>query len=139
MALADDRAFQKRYMFAAEIRVSRKKSILVEEDEGIMPTTAEGLAKLRPLVPGGVLSFGAQTHPADGNASMVVTTREKADQLSADASIPDPGDRLWVAREKKDTWPPPRCRPPAWPGKGRPDHRRHQGHQDPQPLCGQRH
>ncbi|MBC2743769.1 MAG: thiolase family protein, partial [Desulfosarcina sp.] len=64
MALADDRAFQKRYMFAAEIKISRKKSILVEEDEGIMPTTAEGLAKLKPLVPGGVLSFGAQTHPA---------------------------------------------------------------------------
>ena len=43
MALADDRAFQKRYMFAAEIQLSRKKSVLVEEDEGIIPTTAEGL------------------------------------------------------------------------------------------------
>ena len=42
--------------------------MLVEADEGIIPTTAEGLAKLKPLVPGGVPSFGAQTHPADGNA-----------------------------------------------------------------------
>jgi acetyl-CoA acetyltransferase len=66
-----------------------------------MPTTAEGLAKLRPLVPDGVLSFGAQTHPADGNASMVVTTRENADRLSADASIPIQVISYGFAREKK--------------------------------------
>ncbi len=101
MSLDDDRAFQKRYMFAAEIWLSRKKSILVEEDEGIMPTTAEGLAKLRPLVPEGVLSFGAQTHPADGNASIVVTTKENADRLSADASIPIQVISYGYAREKK--------------------------------------
>ncbi len=86
-SLADDRAFQKRYMFPAEIKISRKKSILVEEDEGIMPTTLEQLSGLRPLIPGGVLSFGAQTHPADGNASMVVTTKEKAKELSDDPSV----------------------------------------------------
>ena len=101
MALADDRAFQERYMFPAEIQISRKKSILVEEDEGIMPTSAEALAKLRPLVPGGVLSFGAQTHPADGNASMIVTTKEKAAQMSADASIPIQVVAYGYAREKK--------------------------------------
>jgi acetyl-CoA acetyltransferase len=101
MALADDRAFQKRYMFAAEIQVSRKKSILVEADEGIMPTTADGLAKLKPLIPGGVLSFGTQTHPADGNASMVVTTRDNAARLSADATIPIQVVAYGFAREKK--------------------------------------
>jgi acetyl-CoA acetyltransferase len=101
MALADERAFQKRYMFAAEIQLSRKKSVLVEEDEGIMPTTAEGLAKLKPLVPGGVLSFGAQTHPADGNASMIVTSRENAARLSADASIPIQVVAYGFSREKK--------------------------------------
>jgi len=36
---------------------------VLEADEGIMPTTKEGLAKLKPLIPGGVHSFGAQTHP----------------------------------------------------------------------------
>ena len=101
MALADDRAFQKRYMFPAEIKLSRKKTVLVEADEGIMPTTAEGLAKLKPLVPGGVLSFGAQTHPADGNASVVVTTRENADRLSADAAVPIQIIAYGYAREKK--------------------------------------
>ena len=86
-ALADDRAFQKRYMFPAEVRVSRKKTILVEEDEGVTPTTAEGLAKLRPVEPGGVISFGAQTHPADGNCGFIVTTRDKAKELSKDPNV----------------------------------------------------
>jgi len=87
-ALADDRAFQKRYMFPAEVKISRKKTLLVEEDEGVTPCTEEGLARLKPAVPGGVISFGAQTFPADGNCALVVTTQEKAKELSADPSIP---------------------------------------------------
>ena len=45
-ALADDRAFQKRYMFPIEVKVSRKKTILVEADEGVMETTAEDFLDL---------------------------------------------------------------------------------------------
>ncbi|MBK5101529.1 MAG: thiolase family protein [Desulfobacteraceae bacterium] len=86
-ALANDRAFQKRYMFPVEVKVSRKKTLLVEEDEGITSTTAEGLAGLKPVEPGGVHSFGAQTHPADGNAGFIVTTRDKAKELSADPNV----------------------------------------------------
>jgi len=48
-ALANDRAFQKRYMFPVEVRVSKKKTVVLEADEGITPTTAEGLAKLKPV------------------------------------------------------------------------------------------
>jgi len=87
MALEDDRAFQKRYMIPAEITVSRKKTKLVEEDEGVTASTKEGLARLKPLVPGGVLSFGSQTYPADGNCALVVTTEEGANELSADPSV----------------------------------------------------
>jgi len=86
-ALANDRAFQKRYMFPPEVRVSRKKLVLVEEDEGVTPTTAEGLARLKPVEPGGVHTFGAQTFPADGNCGFIVTTRDKAKELSADPNI----------------------------------------------------
>jgi acetyl-CoA acetyltransferase family protein len=82
--IANDRAFQKRYMFAPEVTVNKKKKKLMEEDEGWTPTTAEGLAKLKPVVPGGCLSFGAQTFPADGNCGIIVTTRDKAKELSAD-------------------------------------------------------
>ena len=86
-AVANDREFQKRYMFPAEVKVSRKKTILVEEDEGVTPTSAEGLAKLRPVEPGGVHTFGAQTFPADGNCGFIVTTRDKAKELSKDPNV----------------------------------------------------
>jgi acetyl-CoA acetyltransferase len=83
-ALADDRAFQKRYMFPAEVRISKKKVLMIEEDEGITPSTKEGLAALKPVEPNGILTYGAQTHPADGNCGFIITTREKAKELSAD-------------------------------------------------------
>jgi acetyl-CoA acetyltransferase family protein len=83
-AYADDRAFQKRYMFAPEVMVSKKKKKPMEEDEGWFPTTAEGLAKLKPIQPGGCLTFGAQTFPADGNCGIIVTTKDKAKALSTD-------------------------------------------------------
>ncbi len=86
-SLADDRAFHKKFMFPVEIAVSRKKKILVEADEGIFPSTKEGLEKLRPVLPNGVLTFGAQTHPADGNVGVTVTTKEKAQELSADPNV----------------------------------------------------
>ncbi|MCX5879534.1 MAG: thiolase family protein [Deltaproteobacteria bacterium] len=86
-AVANDRAFQKRYMMPAEVSVGKKKTILVEQDEGITPCTAEGLAKLKPVEPGGVLSFGAQTHPADGNCGFIIATRDIAKSLSADPKI----------------------------------------------------
>ena len=100
-ALADDRAFQKRYMFPAEVKVSRKKTILIEEDEGVAPSTKEGLSGLRPVMPGGVHTFGSQTHPADGNCAVVVTNREKARELSADPSIEIQIVSYGFARAKK--------------------------------------
>jgi acetyl-CoA acetyltransferase family protein len=83
-AIADDRAFQKRYMFPAEVRISKKKVLMIEEDEGITPSTKEGLDALKPVEPNGILTYGAQTHPADGNCGFIITTREKAKELSAD-------------------------------------------------------
>jgi acetyl-CoA acetyltransferase len=100
-ALADNRAFQKRYMFPVEVAVSKKKSILVEEDEGIIESTAEGLAGLRPVISGGVHTFGSQTHPADGNCGLSVTTREKARDLSADPNIEIQVISYGYARAKK--------------------------------------
>jgi acetyl-CoA acetyltransferase family protein len=86
-ALADDGAFQKRYLFPLEVQQGRK-SALVENDEGVFPTTQEGLAKLKPVMPEGTVTFGAQTFPADGNAGIIVTNKERAEQLSKDKSIP---------------------------------------------------
>jgi len=88
-ALTDDRAFQRRYMVEAPLSDSgfRKQTGALAADEGIFPTTVEGLAKLKPVKPNGTHTFGTQTHPADGNAGAIVTTRELARELSANPAI----------------------------------------------------
>ncbi len=89
-ALANDRAFQKRYMVTpVEIKDRKGKKVLkrVDSDEGVFPTTPEGLAALAPVLKDGTVTFGAQTYPADGNAGMVIATREKARELSRDKNI----------------------------------------------------
>jgi acetyl-CoA C-acetyltransferase len=85
-ALANDKAFQKKYMFPVSIQVSRKKSIEITTDEGIMPTTKEGLENLRPVLPDGAHTFGSQTHPADGNCALIVTTKDNAANLSQNST-----------------------------------------------------
>lgn len=101
MALENEREFQKRYMFPAEVKISRKKTKLIEEDEGIMPSTREGLAALKPVVPEGTHTFGSQTHPADGNCAMVITGRDKARELSADRNVEIRVVSYGYARAKK--------------------------------------
>jgi acetyl-CoA acetyltransferase len=89
-ALAEDSAFLRRFVvMPLEVKDARGRKVLatVEGDEGVFPTTAEGLAKLRPVVQGGTVTFGTQTHPADGNCGMIVTTRERAQELSRDPKI----------------------------------------------------
>jgi len=86
-ALADERSFQKRYMQPVELMRGRKVIGSLDADEGIHPTTAEGLAGLRTLVEGGSVTFGTSTHPADANAGMVVTGEERARSLSRDESV----------------------------------------------------
>jgi len=89
-ALKDDSAFLKRFMTlpfsVPDARFKREHSTL-QGDEGIFPTTEAGLAKLKPLLDGGTVTFGGQTHPADGNAAMVVTTPDRAAELSQDRNI----------------------------------------------------
>jgi acetyl-CoA C-acetyltransferase len=99
--LANDRAFQKKYMFPVSIDISGKKTITLEADEGIMPTTREGLDKLKSVLPGGAHTFGSQTHPADGNCGLIVTTREKAKELSKDPSKDASIVSYGYARSKK--------------------------------------
>ncbi len=99
-ALKDDGAFHKRFMIPVTVgRGKRAKDITT--DEGIFPTTIEGLRALRPVLPGGTITFGAQTHPADGNTGMIVATREMADEFSTDKSLTIKLIGFGTAREKK--------------------------------------
>jgi acetyl-CoA acetyltransferase family protein len=100
MSTANERAFQKRFMLPIEIKLSKKKTIMVEGDDGITPSTAEGLAALK-TAPDSILTFGAQTHAADGNAGMIVTTKDKATELSVDKSVTIQIVSFGFARVKK--------------------------------------
>jgi len=87
--LANERAFQRRYMVDVAITDAgfRKQTGTLSGDDGIFATTPEGLARLKPVKPNGTVTFGSQTHPADGNAGVIVTTREIAHDVSLDPKI----------------------------------------------------
>jgi acetyl-CoA acetyltransferase family protein len=89
-SLKEDAKFQRSFMVAPiEIKGPKGKKVLatVTGDEGVFPTTAEGLAKLKPVLKEGTVTFGTQTFPADGNAGIIVTTQENAKKLSSNENI----------------------------------------------------
>jgi len=89
-ALENDSSFLRRFMtlpFEVPSANFKKTLSTLAGDEGISQSTPEGLAKLRPVMEGGSVTFGGQTHPADGNAAIVVTTREVARELTSNPKI----------------------------------------------------
>jgi acetyl-CoA acetyltransferase len=89
-ALYDENAFQRRFMdlpFAVPDARFRKTVEEIDGDRGVTESTAEGLAKLRPVIEGGTVTFGSQTHPADGNAGSVGATPDQAREISADPAV----------------------------------------------------
>jgi acetyl-CoA acetyltransferase len=89
-ALAEDRAFQRRFMLlpldVPDARF-RKTVHRMEGDEGVHEATPEGIAARRPVLEGGTVTSAGQTHPADGNAAIIVTTAERAAELTRDPAI----------------------------------------------------
>jgi acetyl-CoA acetyltransferase len=89
-ATADDGAFLRRFMtlpFEVPTPDYKRTAVALPGDEGLIESTAAGLARLRPVVEGGSVTYGGQTHPADGNAGLVVASSERARALSADPAI----------------------------------------------------
>ena len=86
-ALADDREFQRSWMVPVRIERKRGEPLIVDADQGIHDSTEEALAKLAPVQPGGVVSYGTQTHPADGTAGMIVTNEARARDLSGGGGV----------------------------------------------------
>jgi acetyl-CoA acetyltransferase len=76
-ALADDRAFQRRWMVPIVAGTARHPQ-RVDADWGVRPAPLEALAGLPAVEDGGVVSYGSQTHPADGCAGLIVTSRDRA-------------------------------------------------------------
>lgn len=89
-ALANESAFLKRFMelpFPVPDSRFAKKHGEMMGDDGIHPTSAEKLANLKPVMSGGTVTFGTQTHPADGTTAVILTTPDKARELSRDPKI----------------------------------------------------
>lgn len=86
-ACEDDRAFQRRYMVPVEIPSRKGEPTVVDADAGVYPTTREALAALEPVEDGGVVTYGSQTHPADGAAGAIVTTEERARAHSRNGGV----------------------------------------------------
>jgi acetyl-CoA acetyltransferase len=86
-ALADDRAFQRRYMVEAHIPRRRQPPLVIDADEGIRPAVLEEIAALPPAAADGRHTFATQTHPADGTAGALVTTVERARELARGAWV----------------------------------------------------
>ena len=77
-ALAGDRAFQKRWMVPITAG-SKRKPVEVAEDWGVRPAPLEALSALPAVEERGVVSYGSQTHPADGCAGLVVRSAAGVD------------------------------------------------------------
>ncbi len=90
MALSNEMQFQKRFMmlpFAVPDGRFGKNIGTLNTDEGVYHSDAAKLAQLQPVLKNGVVTFAAQTHPADGNAALVLCLAEQVDKFTADTSI----------------------------------------------------
>ena len=90
MALVNGFEFLKRFMslpFDVPSANFKKTVATMEGDEGVFNSTPEKLKKLKPVLEGGTVTYGGQTHPTDGNACMVITTPDRAEELSSDKNI----------------------------------------------------
>ncbi len=85
-ALADDRAFQRRYIQPVVIQKGKQR-IEVDSDQGVHPTRAEDLAALKPVHEGARHTPGAQTHPADGTAGALVMSLDAARAQAGDGGV----------------------------------------------------
>ena len=89
-SLKNNREFQSKYMITPiEVTDKSGRKILetVNGDEGIYPTTLEKLQNLKSVLPNGTVSYGSQTHPADGNCGIIITTQDKATKFSKNKNI----------------------------------------------------
>lgn len=108
-ALANEAAFQRRFMplplDVPDAKFKKTQSVM-QSDTGVYPSTTEGLAKLKPVRHGGTVTFGGQTHPADGMAAaIVVGTPERAAELASDRAIAIEIVSFGQAREDKGYMP----------------------------------
>src|SRR4051795_3912870 len=67
-----------REVFAMEAPGSDGTTVIVDRDGGLRDTTAEGLAKLNPVMPDGIHTAGNSSQISDGAAAVMWMSRERA-------------------------------------------------------------
>lgn len=111
-SLVDDRAFQRHWMQPVAIAKGKSK-LVVEADEGVHPYTAEGLAALKPVMQGGVTTYGSQTRPGKRGCQLRSGEAGNHAQLVCrQRPVVRAADRL-LARTHEPVWLQPDLRPPA--------------------------
>jgi acetyl-CoA acetyltransferase len=89
-ALANDRAFQRRYMtlpFGIPDAKFKGIAATIDGDIGVTPTSRDALDRLAPVDANGTVTYASQTHPADGNAALIVASPGRAIEMSADRGL----------------------------------------------------
>jgi len=87
-ALKHDRAFHSRFMqlpFDVPDPRFKRSATSIDGDQGVQPVDEAKLRGLRPVIEGGTVTFAGQTHPADGNAGVIVASQGKARALAPNA------------------------------------------------------
>ncbi len=87
-ATANDNAFQRRYMdlpFDYPDPRFAKVAGQVAGDIGVTLADEQKIRALDPVKDGGSVTYAGQTHPADGNAGMIVASRSRAAALAPDS------------------------------------------------------
>jgi len=99
-SLADDRAFQKRYMFRSKCRSRRRRRSPSPRTRG-SSLDERGAGGPAPRPSGRRAHVRNADPPGDGNCGVCVTTREKAKELSADPKVEIRLVSFGFARTKK--------------------------------------
>ena len=89
-ALADSRAFHARFMtlpFEVPDARFRKTTASIDGDRGVAAGDKATMARLEPVLAEGTVTLAGQTHPADGNASIIVTTPGRSLELARDDRV----------------------------------------------------
>lgn len=111
------------------------KEVTVSADEGIRPdTTLDGVSKIRPAVPGGVITAGNASQFSDGAAACVVMSAAAAQRrVAAARRVPRlRGGRLRAGRDGHR----PRVRGAEAAEAGRAERRRHRALGAERSICG---
>jgi acetyl-CoA C-acetyltransferase len=58
-----------------------EETVLIRKDQGLRPTTLEGLSKLKPILPDGIHTAGSTSQISDGAAAVLWMSEQKAKEM----------------------------------------------------------